>query len=56
MQLLLQLEGALVTAAPGAHAALEHAETGKFDRVISNVAMPDMDSLQLIGALRFCPR
>jgi two-component system CheB/CheR fusion protein len=56
LQLLLQFEGALVTTAPSAAIALEHAEAGEFDLVISDIAMPDMDGLQFIKELRRNPR
>jgi two-component system CheB/CheR fusion protein len=49
---LLTTEGAVVTAASDAKQALERASTASFDLVISDIAMPDMDGLQLISELR----
>jgi two-component system CheB/CheR fusion protein len=53
---LLKTEGAAVTAASSAQDALRHAESGDFDLVISDIAMPDMDGLQLLSELRRRPR
>jgi len=53
---ILTTEGAVVTVASSARQALEHADAATFDLVISDVAMPDMDGLQLIAQLRRRPR
>jgi two-component system CheB/CheR fusion protein len=53
---LLTTEGALVTVAPSAREALGHADAAMFDLVISDIAMPGMDGLQLIAELRRRPR
>jgi two-component system CheB/CheR fusion protein len=49
---LLESEGAVVTPAASARQALTEAASSEFDLVLSDVAMPDMDGLQLIGELR----
>jgi two-component system CheB/CheR fusion protein len=53
---LLDLEGAVVTAANSGHKALELVKTEDFDVVLSDIGMPDMDGCQLIEALRREPR
>jgi two-component system CheB/CheR fusion protein len=49
---LLQSEGARVTAASGARQALAEAANQDFDLVLSDIAMPERDGLELIRALR----
>jgi two-component system CheB/CheR fusion protein len=56
MTQLLSLEGAEVVAARTAAQALEAAGAEHIDLVISDVAMPDMDGLQLAAELRKRPR
>lgn len=56
MRDVLTTEGAVVTAASGARQALEQADVATFDLVISDIAMPGMDGLQLIAELRRKPR
>jgi two-component system CheB/CheR fusion protein len=53
---LLRTEGAQVTATSSAQEALRHAEATDFDLVISDIAMPDMNGLQLLVQLRRQPR
>ena len=52
---LLSAEGAKVTIACSAHAALEEAKVGDFDLVVSDIGMPGMDGLELIKRLRQMP-
>jgi two-component system CheB/CheR fusion protein len=49
---LLELEGAKVITASSARQALDKAETGDFDLVVSDIAMPDMDGRELVAELR----
>ena len=56
LQLLLEVEGAQVTPAASAQAALQAAEAQDFDLLVSDIAMPGMDGLQLIAELRRRPR
>ena len=55
MKTFLKMEGAEVTPAANGREALETARTGHFDLVISDVAMPDMDGLQVAAELRRNP-
>jgi len=50
------MEGSILTVASNAQQALELAESGTFDLVLSDLAMPDMDGFQLIAELRRRPR
>jgi two-component system CheB/CheR fusion protein len=52
MRTLLQMEGATVTTATSAAAALRLTEAADFDLLLSDVAMPVMDGYQLIQELR----
>jgi two-component system CheB/CheR fusion protein len=52
---LLSAEGAKVTIAKSAQAALEAAKQGEFDLVVSDIGMPGMDGLELITRLRKLP-
>jgi PAS domain S-box-containing protein len=52
---LLQMEGAQVQSARSGLEALELAEVGNFDLVISDISMPEMDGYQLLGQLRQLP-
>jgi two-component system CheB/CheR fusion protein len=52
---LLSAEGAEVTSAGSAEAALQEATQGEFDLVISDIAMPGMDGLEFIARLRQLP-
>jgi two-component system CheB/CheR fusion protein len=56
LQMLLEVEGARVTPASSAAAALQKAAEGEFDLLVSDIAMPGMDGLQLIAELRRRPR
>jgi two-component system CheB/CheR fusion protein len=49
---LLDHEGAHTRTATSGAEALRIAETAEFDLVISDIAMPAMDGLQLVSALR----
>jgi two-component system CheB/CheR fusion protein len=53
---LLGSEGAKVTTATSAYAALEEAKGGDFDLMVSDIGMPGMDGLELITRLRRLPR
>jgi two-component system CheB/CheR fusion protein len=53
---ILSTEGAIVTVASSGQEALEKSDAGAFDLVISDIAMPGMDGLQLIAELRRRPR
>ena len=52
---ILTTEGSDVTAAFGARQALDLAEAETFDLVMSDIAMPGMDGLELIAELRSRP-
>lgn len=53
---LLEMDGAEVHTAHGGLEALALAETSKFDLVISDISMPEMDGYQLLQELRRLPR
>jgi two-component system CheB/CheR fusion protein len=53
---LLGAEGAVAETASGGREALRRTADAEFDLVISDLAMPDMDGLELIRALRTQPR
>jgi two-component system CheB/CheR fusion protein len=50
--MLLDMEGAHVTATQSASHALELLSNGAFDLVLSDIHMPDMDGLEFIAAMR----
>ena len=52
---VLRADGADVTAVSSVPEALAHAEASAFDLVVSDIAMPVMDGLQLIAELRRRP-
>jgi two-component system CheB/CheR fusion protein len=52
---LLKGEGALVAPASSAKEALERADREEFELVISDIAMPGMDGLELVAELRRRP-
>lgn len=52
---LLEMEGALVETARSGLEALAVAAGNKFDLVISDISMPEMDGYQLLGKLRSLP-
>ena len=52
---LLQMEGATVRSATSGQAALDLASRERFDVVVSDLAMPAMDGLTLVRALRETP-
>ena len=54
--MLLRLEGAEVTAAENAAAALAAVERAEFDLIVSDVAMPEMDGYEFIRRLRERPQ
>jgi two-component system CheB/CheR fusion protein len=56
LQMLLELQGAQVTPAASAAQALQEAARQDFDLLISDIAMPGMNGLQLIEELRRQPR
>ncbi|NML17354.1 CheR family methyltransferase [Azohydromonas caseinilytica] len=56
LQMLLELQGARVTPAVSAAVALQEAAENDFDLLVSDIAMPGMDGLQLIAELRRRPR
>jgi two-component system CheB/CheR fusion protein len=56
LQMLLELQGAQVTPASSAAQALQKAAQEDFDLLVSDIAMPGMDGLQLIAELRRRPR
>jgi len=49
---VLRAAGALVSAAANVSAALAYLKTARYDVVISDVAMPQRDGLDLIAAIR----
>jgi two-component system CheB/CheR fusion protein len=49
---LLEAEGAEITVAASAEEALGHAAPGRFDLVVSDIAMPGMDGYALLARLR----
>jgi two-component system CheB/CheR fusion protein len=50
--MLLELEGAKVTSTSSARAALQMLDLERFDLVISDLSMPDMDGQAFVAALR----
>ena len=52
---LLELEGAFVDIATSGKEALEIARQKRFDLVVSDISMPDMDGYQLLRSLREIP-
>ncbi len=52
MLLNLQTEGYLITAAPRGKLALSQCETRKFDLIILDLMLPDIDGLDIIRTLR----
>jgi two-component system CheB/CheR fusion protein len=52
---LLELEGAFVDSARSGAEALEIAREKRFDLVISDISMPEMDGYQLLRELRQVP-
>ncbi len=52
MLLNLQMEGYLITAAPRGKLALTQCESRKFDLIILDLMLPDIDGLELIRVLR----
>nr|WP_255423794.1 response regulator [Xanthomonas sp. GW] len=52
---MLELEGAQVSVATTGAAALELAAASRFDIVLSDIGMPDMNGLSLISRLRQLP-
>lgn len=52
MRILLEIEGATVTAVLGGIEALHAAEKTKFDLLISDISMPEMDGYELLRHLR----
>jgi two-component system CheB/CheR fusion protein len=56
LQVLLETEGLEVTQASSSLEALEAAQRGGFDVVLTDLAMPDMDGHALLQALRRDPR
>jgi len=55
LQALLELEGAQVMAATSGQEALDLAEGGQFDLVVSDIGMPGMDGHEFMKALRRHP-
>ena len=49
---LLREHGALVTTATSGAAALKYAHDGRFELVISDIGMPEIDGLEMIRRLR----
>jgi two-component system CheB/CheR fusion protein len=52
---LLELEGATVVSATSGGEALQRAKGDRFDFVLSDIAMPEMDGYELVGRLRELP-
>jgi len=52
---LLELEGAFVDIAKSGREALEIARQKRFDLVVSDISMPEMDGYQLLSSLREIP-
>ena len=52
MRELLDMEGAVVTAASNGRQALEILKTAQFDLLLSDIGMPDMDGYTLMRAIR----
>jgi two-component system CheB/CheR fusion protein len=52
MRELLDMEGAEVTAASNGRQALEILETSRFDLLLSDIGMPEMDGYSLMRAIR----
>jgi two-component system CheB/CheR fusion protein len=55
MKMLLEMEDAQVIAFAEPHRALEAAQTGQYDLVVSDVGMPGMNGYELMRALRELP-
>ncbi len=52
LTMTLEAQGHSVTAVPSAREANERIAPGRFDLVITDILMPDMDGLELIRAIR----
>lgn len=52
---LLRAHGADVTAVGSGHEALEALRTQRFDAIVSDLAMPDLDGYELMRAIRQLP-
>jgi CheY-like chemotaxis protein len=52
LRLLLEELGARVTEAGGGSEALQHLETGRFDLVLCDLRMPDLDGFAVVRQIR----
>jgi two-component system CheB/CheR fusion protein len=55
LSMLLEMEEAKIFAFVGPHEALQAAQTGHYDVVLSDIGMPGMNGYELIRALRELP-